>query len=42
MPHGKIRTPYTPIGNNGAGFAIFLDPAGNVMGLYQEGASRNT
>jgi predicted enzyme related to lactoylglutathione lyase len=33
---GKIRTPFTPIGNDGAGFAIFQDPTGNAMGLYQE------
>jgi predicted enzyme related to lactoylglutathione lyase len=38
---GKIVTPYTPIGNSSAGFAIFQDPAGNAMGLYQEGAGRN-
>jgi|SRR5437588_114311 len=40
---GKIRTPFTSIGNDGAGFAIFQDPAGNAVGLYQEAptAGRN-
>jgi len=38
---GKTVTPYTPIGDSGSGFAIFQDPGGNAMGLYQEGAGRN-
>jgi predicted enzyme related to lactoylglutathione lyase len=33
---GSVVTPYTPIGSSGAGFAIFLDPAGNRLGLYEE------
>ena len=37
---GAIVTPFTPIGPGGDGFAIFKDPAGNAMGLYQEGSGR--
>src|SRR5262249_35056582 len=33
---GRVVTPYAPIGASGAGFAIFLDPAGNAFGLYEE------
>lgn len=33
---GRVVTPYTPIGSSGAGFAIFQDPAGNQLGLYEE------
>jgi predicted enzyme related to lactoylglutathione lyase len=32
---GEIVTGETPIGG-GASFALFRDPAGNVLGLYQE------
>jgi len=33
---GRIVTPYAPIGSSGAGFAVFQDPAGNQLGLYEE------
>ena len=33
---GKVATPRTPLGNAGEAFATFLDPAGNLFGLYQE------
>jgi uncharacterized protein len=33
---GRVVSPYTPIGSSGAGFAIFLDPAGNRLGLYEQ------
>ncbi|MGH7604103.1 MAG: VOC family protein [Gemmatimonadaceae bacterium] len=32
---GSIVTPYTPIGE-GTAFAVFQDPAGNRVGLYEE------
>jgi hypothetical protein len=35
---GKVLTPYTAIGTSGGGFAIFKDPAGNRVGLYEEPA----
>ena len=34
---GKVLKPYTAIGG-GAGFAIFRDPGGNRVGLYEEPA----
>ncbi len=33
---GRVATPLTPLGGAGEAFATFLDPAGNVLGLYQE------
>ena len=33
---GQVRTPFTKIGTGGEAFATFRDPAGNVLGLYQE------
>ena len=33
---GRVATPVTPIGPSGDTFATFLDPAGNLLGLYQE------
>jgi len=33
---GRVATPVTPIGPSGDAFATFLDPAGNLLGLYQE------
>jgi len=33
---GRIATPLTPLGPAGDAFATFLDPAGNLLGLYQE------
>lgn len=38
---GKTVSPFTPIGDSGSGFAIFKDPAGNAIGLYQEAPGRN-
>ena len=35
---GERATPLTPIGPSGAAYATFLDPAGNQLGLYQEGS----
>jgi predicted enzyme related to lactoylglutathione lyase len=32
----RVVTPRTPIGASGSAFATFLDPAGNLLGLYQE------
>jgi predicted enzyme related to lactoylglutathione lyase len=32
---GKIKMPYTRLDAN-SGFAIFLDPAGNEVGLYEQ------
>ncbi len=34
---GEITKPLTPLDLNGAAFATFRDPAGNLFGLYQEG-----
>jgi predicted enzyme related to lactoylglutathione lyase len=36
---GEIVASSTPIGASGAAFATFRDPAGNLLGLYQEGAA---
>jgi len=33
---GRGVTPRTPIGSGGEAFATFLDPAGNLVGLYEE------
>ena len=33
---GQTVTPFTPLSPGGEGFATFLDPAGNLLGLYQE------
>lgn len=33
---GRVVTPKTAIGPGGDSFASFLDPAGNLLGLYQE------
>ena len=33
---GKVATPRTPIGPSGDAFATIYDPAGNLLGLYQE------
>jgi uncharacterized protein len=33
---GRVATPATPLGGGGEAFATFLDPAGNLLGLYQE------
>jgi predicted enzyme related to lactoylglutathione lyase len=32
---GRVATPFTPLGE-GEGWATFFDPAGNLLGLYQE------
>ncbi len=36
---GKVATPATPLGPGGQAFATVLDPAGNLVGLYQDGRS---
>lgn len=36
---GKVQTPLTPLSPGGEAFATILDPAGNLIGLYQEGRS---
>ncbi|HEX9216571.1 MAG TPA: VOC family protein [Gemmatimonadales bacterium] len=33
---GRVATPPTPLGGAGEAFATFVDPAGNLLGLYQE------
>jgi len=33
---GKVAKPFTPISPNGDAYAWFFDPAGNLLGLYQE------
>ncbi len=33
---GKVATPLTPLGAAGEAFATVVDPAGNLLGLYQE------
>jgi predicted enzyme related to lactoylglutathione lyase len=33
---GRVATPLTALSGAGDGFATFVDPAGNVIGLYQE------
>jgi predicted enzyme related to lactoylglutathione lyase len=33
---GRVATPRTALGPGGQAFATFHDPAGNVLGLYQE------
>jgi uncharacterized protein len=33
---GRVVTSRTPIGSGGEAYATFLDPAGNLMGLYEE------
>jgi predicted enzyme related to lactoylglutathione lyase len=34
---GKVVQPFTPISAGGDAYATFQDPAGNVLGVYQEG-----
>jgi hypothetical protein len=34
---GQVVTPRTAIGSGNEAFATFRDPAGNLLGLYQEG-----
>jgi uncharacterized protein len=34
---GKLATPMTPISPNGEAYATIFDPAGNLLGIYQEG-----
>lgn len=34
---GKVATPPTPISPNGEAYATIFDPAGNLLGIYQEG-----
>ncbi len=34
---GRVAMPLTPIGDSGAAYATFHDPAGNLLGVYQEG-----
>src|SRR5215471_11581916 len=33
---GQVETPFTPLGAGGDAFATFRDPAGNLLGVYQE------
>ena len=33
---GQTVTPFRPLSPGGEGFATFLDPAGNLLGLYRE------
>ena len=33
---GREATPFTPLGDGGEAYATFHDPAGNLLGLYQE------
>jgi len=33
---GQVATPRTALSRGGEAFATFLDPAGNLLGLYQE------
>jgi predicted enzyme related to lactoylglutathione lyase len=33
---GQVATPRTALSHPGEAFATFLDPAGNVLGLYQQ------
>ncbi len=33
---GEVARPRTPIGPGGDAYALFRDPAGNLLGLYQE------
>jgi uncharacterized protein len=33
---GRVATPFTPLGGGGEAYATFHDPAGNLLGLYQE------
>jgi len=33
---GQMATPRTALSRGGEAFATFLDPAGNLLGLYQE------
>jgi uncharacterized protein len=34
---GKLAQPKTPISPNGEAYATIFDPAGNLLGIYQEG-----
>jgi predicted enzyme related to lactoylglutathione lyase len=34
---GRVAMPFTPIDDGGAAYATFHDPAGNLLGVYQEG-----
>jgi predicted enzyme related to lactoylglutathione lyase len=33
---GSVVTPPTPLSQKGEAFATFQDPAGNLLGLYQQ------
>ena len=33
---GRVASPKTAIGSSGSSFATFHDPAGNLLGLYQD------
>jgi predicted enzyme related to lactoylglutathione lyase len=33
---GHVVTPLTPLGTPGEAYAFFADPAGNLLGLYQQ------
>lgn len=33
---GQVATPLTPLSAGGDAFATFMDPAGNLLGRYQE------
>jgi uncharacterized protein len=34
---GEVATPSTPISHNGEAYVTIFDPAGNLLGIYQEG-----
>jgi uncharacterized protein len=38
---GQRATPLTPTGPGGGAYATFFDPAGNQVGLYQQGSSQS-
>lgn len=33
---GQLAMPFTSLGDHGSGYALFVDPAGNHLGVYQE------
>jgi predicted enzyme related to lactoylglutathione lyase len=33
---GNVATPFTPLGPSGEAYATFTDPAGNLLGMYQQ------
>jgi predicted enzyme related to lactoylglutathione lyase len=33
---GRVATPKTPLGEGGEAYATVFDPAGNIVGVYQE------